>query len=136
MIAVSLGGEGEPVSGADLVVNANLFETLAMVRPGFAKRLSTGHLALATSAGAVGLRDGCADLVVARHFPIQFDRTIDGFDVHQVAGEAFRIAKPGGALDFSCSSCDLDALAQSLTRAGFADIEIDSDRYSVRGRKP
>lgn len=94
------------------------------------------YAAIATSAGALGLRDGCADLVVARHFPIQFDRTIDGFDVDQVAVEAFRIAKPGGGLDFSCSSCDLEPLAGSLSCAGFADIEIDGDRYSVRGRRP
>jgi hypothetical protein len=136
VIAVSLGGEGEPVPGADLIVKANIFERLAMVRPGFAKRLSGGHLAAAMSAGALGLRDGCADLVVARRFPIQFDRTIDGFGVDDVAREAFRITKTGGDLDFSCSSCGLQALADSLARAGFADIEIAGDRYSVRGRKP
>ena len=47
-----------------------------------------------------------------------------------------RIAKPGAELDFSCSSCDLQTLAESVSRAGFADIETDTDRYSVRGRKP
>lgn len=136
MIAVSLGGEGEPVAGADLVVNAKIFETLAMVRPGFAARLQRGQVAVATSAGALALRDACADLVIARHFPIQFGRTMDGFDVEQVAAEAFRIAKPRAELDFSCSSCDLQALAESLRRAGFAHIETDTDRYSVRGRSP
>jgi hypothetical protein len=136
MIAVSLGGEGEPVSGADFVVNANLFEADAMVRPDFATQLGGGHLVVATSAGALGLRDGCADLVVARHFPIQFNQTIDGFGVDDIAHEAFRIAKPGGILYFSCSSCDLRSLAESLTRGGFTNIVIDSDRYSVRGRRP
>lgn len=136
MIAVNLGGEGEPVPGADLVVNANIFEELVMVRPGFARRLGAGNLAVATSAGALGLRSGFADLVVARHFPIQFDRTIDGFDLSAIAREAFRIARHGGDLDFRCSSCDLGALARSLIHAGFADIETDGDRYAVRGRKP
>ncbi|MCU0271001.1 MAG: hypothetical protein MUF83_20485 [Acidimicrobiales bacterium] len=136
MIAVNLGGEGEPVDGADLIVNANIFESLAMIRPGFAARLGGGHVAVATSAGDLGLRDACADLIIARHFPIQFDRTMDGFDVEQVAAEAFRIAKPGAALDFSCSSCDLQTLAESFREAGFADIETVPDRYGVRGRKP
>lgn len=107
-----------------------------MVRPGFASHLSRGHVAVAKSAGALGLRDRCADRVVARSFPIQFDRTIDGFTVDDVAREAFRIAKPGCDLDFGCSSCDLRSLAEVLTRAGFADVEIDGERYSIRGRKP
>lgn len=92
MIAVSLGGEGEPVAGATLIVNANIFKTLAMVRPGFAGRLSPGHVAVEMSAGAIALRDSSVDLVIARHFPIQFNKTIDDFDLSQVAIESFRVA--------------------------------------------
>lgn len=61
---------------------------------------------------------------------------MDGFGIERVADEAFRIAKPGAVLDINCSSCDLRTLAESLGRAGFADIETDTDRYCVRGRKP
>ena len=114
MIALSLGGEGEPVPGADLVVNANLFFELVMVRPTFAQRLPLGHVAVSASAAAIGLRDACADVVVAHHFPIQFNRTIDGHGVSDIAGEALRVLKVGGRLDFSCSSCDLDAPGRSL----------------------
>ena len=136
MIAVSLGGEGEPVAGATLVVNANIFETLAMIRPGFAGALSPGQVAVGMSAGAIALRDSSADLVIARHFPIQFSKTIDDYDLSQVANESFRVVKPGARIDFSCSSCDVDSLAATIEQAGFVDIGVDRHRYAVRGRKP
>lgn len=136
MIAVNLGGEGEPVPEADMVVHANLFRADLMVRPGFAAHLGSGSVALATSAGLLALRDGAADMVVGRRFPIQFDHTLDGFSIREVGAEAYRVAKPGAALNIGCSSCDLDSLAEAVSDAGFVDVRVNLRRYSVRGRKP
>ena len=135
MIAVSLGGEGEPITGATLVVNGNLLVPAVMVRPEFARRLSAGHVVVRMSAGAVALRDSSVDIVFARHFPIQFNTTIDGFGIEHVANESFRVAKPGAHIIFSCSSCDVHSLAIAIEHAGFVEVQVDRHQYDVRGRK-
>lgn len=88
------------------------------------------------SAGAIALRDSSVDLVIARHFPIQFDKTIDDFDLSHVENEGFRVAKPAAHIDFSCSSCDVDSLSATIEQAGFVDIQVDRHRYAVRRNKP
>lgn len=135
-IALNLGGEGERVVGVDLVVNANLFEPLLMVRPDFVARLASGQVAVRMSAGRLGLRDSCVDLIVGHHFPVQFDRTADRFGIDDVARESFRVARPGADLRFGCSSCDVDALAEAFAGAGFVSVELDAELYAVRARKP
>jgi hypothetical protein len=145
MLIVNLGGEGEDIVAVRVppgstIVHVNPLDysedlVMAPVRTGFENALRTGHTLVRRLAHDTGLSDDCADAVVGQSFPIQMNTTQDLTPIADLAGESYRICRPGGQLAFQCSSCDRAALAETFRQAGFTDVYLDEHGYA-RGRKP
>lgn len=130
-VAISLGGEGEPVS-ADLVLNVNLMWPELVVRPNFATQLPAGHLAVNASAARLPFADATANSVVARCFPIQFGRLVDGPSIDELGREVARVLQPGGSVQFHCSSCDVRHLAAAFEATGLRLLQAPRSGYPLR----
>jgi hypothetical protein len=132
-VVVNLGGEGEE-PGA---LNVNAF--LYLLRPSFADKLSP-ELVIRASAHKTGLDPESVDLVVANHFPIQYDEiVIDETGaraaISDLAAEIVRVLKPGGRVHFGCSTCDRASLAEAMELAGLIDVHEVTGGY-IDARKP
>jgi hypothetical protein len=127
-VIVNLGGEGE-ISGA---INVNNFVVPSMVDRGFARALPP-ELVVRRSAHDTGLPDGFADKVVANLFPIQWDEFVvdsssgERAHISVLAKEIVRILKPGGVVQFACSSCDRTSLKLAFEEAGLDSVTIGPD---------
>jgi hypothetical protein len=134
-VVVNLGGEGEE-PGA---INVNAFIEPMMWDRLFDQSLSP-NLVIRRSAHDTGLSADSVDVIIANHFPIQFDEFVidkTGARAHisLLAAEVFRILRPGGHVRFACSSCDRSALALAFEGAGLQSVAVAVDG-SVEGYKP
>jgi hypothetical protein len=118
-------------------VNVNAF--IAPLRPDFATRLDPA-LTVARSAHDTGLPNGCAERVLANHFPIQHNQLVADqggtrVGIAELAAEIVRLLRSGGRLHFSCSACDRPALAAAFASAGLVDVVLQPNGY-IDATKP
>ena len=110
-IVLNLGGEGELPDAIDLnSLQATRRRPYSFVAPG---SFIQGDFR------SLPIRDNAVDEVVARHIPL---RIPDEDDV-KVAGEAFRVLKPGGTARLA-PTFPAERLMRALTLTGFTDVRI------------